>query len=113
MKTINNEAEYKEYKKRYEAKTGNNEETSVIEVWEFLNNIPKKYFSYIDEDKQEMITWTGQKLGDVSFGKEYRDNFGGRRVPISVKGINGKSYYGTYYKSSGNYCNIKLYKKNA
>lgn len=90
-----------------------NELRAKIEVWEFLNDIPETYFLYINEAKWEATNWTGVKLGKVSFGKEYSDNFGGRRVPVSVYAINGKTYHGTYYKSAGNYARIKLYKNQS
>lgn len=87
-----------------------NELRSSIEVYEFINDIPDNYFLYIDESKKEATTWMGDKLGNVSFGREYRDNLGGKRQPIDVHGINGKKYHGIYYKSSGNYARIKLFK---
>lgn len=87
-----------------------NEERSAVEVYEFVTNPPDKYFLYINCTKRIATTWTGDKLGDVSFGSEYRDNFGGKRVPITVYAINGKRYHGTYYKSSGDYARIKLAK---
>src|SRR5215469_13279623 len=80
-----------------------NEERSALEVFEFITNPPDKYFLYIDEKNGTATTWMGDMLGNVSLGREYRDSFGGRRVPITVHGINCKKYHGTYYKSSGNY----------
>lgn len=87
-----------------------NEERSAVEVYEFCTNPPQTYFLYINCTKKEATTWTGDKLGSVSFGSEWRDNFGGKRVPITVYAINGKRYHGTYYKSSGDYARIKLCK---
>jgi len=87
-----------------------NDLRSALEVYEFIHDKPEKYFLYIDEKKTEAITWTGQKLGSVWFGREFRDNFGGKRQPITVCGINGVKYAGTYYKSSGNYARIKAVK---
>jgi hypothetical protein len=65
-------------------------------------------------------TFTGEILGKVDFGCEYQvpvntypSNFMGRestRVSISVHGINGVEYYGTYFKSSGDYARIKARK---
>jgi hypothetical protein len=89
-----------------------NAERSALEVFRFYTDIPIKYFLYIDERQHAAITWTGEKLGDVGFGREWRDNFGGKRVSINVQAINGLLYHGTYYKSSGNYARIKLAKKS-
>ena len=88
----------------------NNEMRSKLEVWEFLNDIPKKYFLYIREEDKTAITFTGAKLGDVSFGSTYRSNFGDTRQSIDVYGINGKKYHGIYFKEAGQYARIKLYK---
>ena len=85
-----------------------NDEISALEVFEFIHDAPEKYFLYIREKEGEAITWTGDKLGTVTFGRPWRDNFGGTRVPIRVQGINGKRYAGTYYKSSGDYARVRL-----
>ena len=68
---------------------------------------PDKYFVYIDEANRTATTWMGEKLGDVTFGHAYRAVFGDVRVPVWVTGINGVKYYGTYYKSAGNYARIQ------
>jgi len=83
---------------------------SAIETYEFISNPPDKYFIYINESKCIATTWTGQPLGSVSFGQEYRSNMGDKRQPVSILGINGRKYHGTYYKSSGNYARIKIKK---
>lgn len=83
-----------------------NEMRSAIELYEFMNNPPDKYFLYIDEDKAIATTWTGQQLGSVTFGKEYKSNMGDKRQSVSIWAVNGHTYYGTYYKSSGNYAHI-------
>jgi hypothetical protein len=87
-----------------------NDERSALEVFDFITNPPEKYFLYINEANRTATTWTGDVLGQVSFGREYRDNFGGRRVPITVRGINGRTYHGTYFKSSGDYARIRVQK---
>jgi hypothetical protein len=89
-----------------------NAERSALEVWNFYTEIPTRYTLYINEAKQLATTWTGERLGVVDFGREWRDNFGGTRVSINVHAINGCLYHGTYYKSSGNYARIKLAKKS-
>ena len=90
-----------------------NEERSALEVFEFCTNPPDKYFLYISCEKQSATTWTGDLLGHVSFGREYRDNFGGRRVPVTVRAINGRTYHGTYFKSSGDFARIRQSKQSA
>lgn len=87
-----------------------NEERSACEVYEWTVNPPDRYFLYVNRTR-EATTWTGDKLGTVSFGSEYRDNFGGKRVPITVYGTNGVKYHGTYYTSSGDYARIKRAKR--
>jgi hypothetical protein len=76
-----------------------------------MNEIPKKYFLYIDTKLNIATTWTGQKLGDVSFGNPYRSNMRDIRIPIRVYALNGEEYYGTFYKSAGDYARITLCKK--
>ena len=88
-----------------------NDDTSAVEVYEWIVNPPARYLAYINEDKRIMTTWTGEILGYTAFGRAYRSNFGDTRVSIDVRGTNGKRYYGTYYKSSGDYCRIKMYTK--
>lgn len=88
-----------------------NEERSACEVYEFWHEKPDRYFCFVNEDHMEVTTWTGEKLGDVSFGCKYRDNFGGERIPVTVRAINGISYHGTYYCSAGDYARLKAYKR--
>jgi hypothetical protein len=88
-----------------------NDERSALEVFDFVTNPPDKYFLYVNETNRTATTWTGDVLGQVSFGREYRDSFGGRRVPITVRAINGRKYHGTYFKSAGNYARIKMAKQ--
>jgi hypothetical protein len=83
-----------------------NEERSAVELYEFMTDPPARYALYINEKTRKATTWTGDILGDAYFGTEWRDNFGGLRVSIDVVGINGIHYYGTYYKSAGNYARI-------
>ena len=92
------------------AKQVTNELRSAIEVYEFINDIPQKYFLYINEKDRTAITLTGDILGSVSFGSEFRSNMGDKRQSVTIKAINGKTYSGTYFKSAGNYARIKAYK---
>jgi hypothetical protein len=103
-----------------------NDETSALEVFEFVRDKPEKYFAYVREpnagtygrssfDRARALyagtgalqTWTGENLGTMQFGAAFRDNFGGIRVPVSVKAINGSVYHGTYFFSAGDYCRLK------
>lgn len=88
-----------------------NDLRSAIEVYEFINDPPKNYFVYINAKELTVTTWTGQRLGTLTFlGPKYRDNFGGQRQSVSLKAINGFRYSGTYYTSSGDYARIKINK---
>jgi hypothetical protein len=104
-----------------------NEERAGVELYEWLSNPPDRYFLYIDAEKYKIATgqagmflgsydrlakdgatnWTGLALGNVRFGRQWRDNFGGVRVPVTVYGNNGVHYIGTYFKSSGDYARIR------
>lgn len=84
-----------------------NDERSALEVFEFLRDKPDRYFLYISRDKAMATTWTGEELGRVTFGRTYRDNFGGERVAITVQAVSGDTYHGTYFKSSGDYARVK------
>lgn len=90
-----------------------NDERGKLEQYRFHQERPAAYFLYINEGEGRATTWTGDTLGAVSFGREYRDNFGGKRVPITVRAINGAVYHGTYYKSSGDYARVKISKRSA
>lgn len=87
-----------------------NEERGYIEVFEFLNDPPVTYFLYIDEEAKLAKTWPGHLLGEVTFGLSYHSNMGDLRVPITVYAINGLTYYGTFYKSAGDYARIRVKK---
>lgn len=97
-----------------------NEERSALEVYRFKNDPPDRYVAYVslpaDRARDEayargrMTTWTGDDLGACYLGGTVRDNFGGKRYPIRVEGINGRKYHGWYYASSGNYCRVKACK---
>jgi hypothetical protein len=90
-----------------------NEERSALEIFEFVSNPPDKYFLYIREKDHTATTWTGEVLGQVFFGRGFRDNFGGKRIPVTVRAINGREYTGTYFKSSGDYARIRETKQSA
>jgi hypothetical protein len=56
-------------------------------------------------------TWTGQILG---YGHVYanvqRSNWGDKRQTVWMLGVNGCCYWGTYYKSAGDYARMTMYK---
>lgn len=93
--------------------TVTNDELSALEVHDFVTNPPDRYFLYINEETGNATTWTGDSLGRAYLGREFRDNFGGKRVPVTIQSINGKTYHGTYFKSAGNYARVKMAKKSA
>jgi uncharacterized secreted protein with C-terminal beta-propeller domain len=72
-----------------------NEDRSAVEVYEFVNDPPERYTVYINTRECTATTWTGDVLGTVTFGKEYRSNMGDKRQHVWMKGINGKVYTGT------------------
>ena len=87
-----------------------NEERGDLELLQFHASPPDRYFLYVDEDKATATTFVGGNLGRVSFGRPYRDNFGGRRVPITLAAVNGRTYHGTYYASAGDYARVRVAK---
>lgn len=115
------QAIYEKWAKQFQQKNGwtviradavppnsfDNGDRAAIEVFEFVNDPPERYFVYINEKENRATTWTGETLGAVEFGREYRDNFHGWRIPVTVRAINGRVYSGTYYKSAGDYARIK------
>ena len=92
--------------------TVTNEQRARVEVYDFVNDPPDKYTAYINKESMCMTTWTGESLGIVSFGKRFGSNFGDTRQHITVTAINGRTYYGTYYCSAGDYCHVRAEKKS-
>jgi hypothetical protein len=94
-----------------------NEERSQLEVWQFVNVPPDRYFVYVSGSGSGTMvtTWTGDSLmatgGIMRRGYEYRSNFGDKRVPISFLGRNGLRYYGTWYVGAGDYARVKTTKR--
>lgn len=122
LETLSRCEKYNNWAKQYTQKNGwvvipkdaqspvifTNDDRSAIEEYEWKQEPPVKYFLYVDEKNRRATTWTGQILATVQFGAAYRSNFGDTRQPIWLKGTNGKKYYGTYFKSSGDYARIKM-----
>ena len=83
---------------------------SQYEVYLFKRDRPQKYFAYHNIEKKsykKITTFTGQKLGDITYvGSVYRSNMGDRRVNIRVKAITGDRYHGTAYIDSGDYARL-------
>lgn len=100
-----------------------NAETSRKEVAAFKADKPEKYFLYVklyDESALPLgypkeygtvTTWTGERLGTIYYvGRVYRSNFGDQRRSIRFRGVNGLSYWGTYYSGAGDYARVTVYK---
>lgn len=84
-----------------------NEERSALEVSEFKANPPLKYFLYIDEETMRATTWTGETLGNIlRLGRTWESNLGDTRQSVLIKAVDGETYAGTYFKSSGNYARV-------
>ena len=70
------------------------------------------YFAYMSGDNKRITTWVGDKLGDVTFiGREYGGGFGGVRQNFRMEGVDGRTWSGTFFKSSGDYVRMKPTKK--
>ena len=91
-----------------------NEEVGQMEQYEFEHKNKGEggtYAGYMSKDMTRITTWMGDTLADVQWkGAEYRGNMGNRAVNFRAKGIDGKLYSGTYYKSSGDYVRMKRIK---
>lgn len=90
-----------------------NEERSAVEVFDFCADPPDRYFVYVNPKAGTVTTWTGEKLGDCQLGQPYVcPAFGSAstRQPIRFKAINGRTYAGTFYRSSGDFARVKLCK---
>ena len=89
-----------------------NEERGRLEQFLFATNPPARYFLYINEERKVATTWVGDILGRVTFGRAWQDNFGGKRIAVRIEGINGRTYTGTYFQSSGQYARVRLLKNS-
>lgn len=85
-----------------------NAERSAVEVYEFIERPPETYFLYINRDQKTAATWTGDVLGQVTFGCAFRSNMGDKRIPITIRAINGHTYHGTFFASAGGYARVKM-----
>ena len=89
-----------------------NEQRADVELFDWINNPPARYFAYMTNSKPEFITnWTGQNLARIiECGAVYRSNIGDRRQNFRCKGTNGVTYSGTAYIDSGDYVRMRAVK---
>lgn len=91
-----------------------NSHRAKIEIHNFINDPPKKYFAYLIKRKSGRVAvtnWTGKHLAFARISRTFIDNFGGDRITFKTgKAINGLKYYGVGYCGFGGYCRIKSYK---
>ena len=96
--------------------TVTNDETSALEVYQFVTDPPDRYFAYVNHDEGDpgygkpctITTWTGEPIAQGKFtSRLYINSMGDKRITFTAKGINGKVYNGTFYYSAGDYCRMK------
>ena len=100
-----------------------NKATSLAEVESFreARNCNVSYFAYwqsgakaspgnwsLSADCNRIVTWVGDTLATVVWsGAPYRGGFDSVRVNFTARGIDGRLWHGTYYKSSGSYVRMR------
>jgi hypothetical protein len=100
-----------------------NAATSRAEVAAFMADVPERHFAYAATQRSgfdttvrlhvgdEITTWTGDKLAQVCDARQpFRDSFGGIRQNFRARAINGATYSGTFYLSSGDYVRMRKVK---
>jgi len=90
-----------------------NEEMTTLEVYDFLNSPPDRYYLYVHSERGVATNFTGTVLGRIQLGPVYEVPAFGRpsvRQSIHIWAINGREYFGTYYRSSGDYARVKVKK---
>jgi hypothetical protein len=100
-----------------------NEEISAAEVAAFKTDKPESYFAYRSKSLfqyrggtkwAEITTWTGEKLADVvHVGEAWTSNMGDKRQAFRARGVNGVTYSGTAYLSTGDYVRMRAVKGDA
>ena len=106
-------ASYKPEEKPANIPDVTNEERSSLEVFDFIDNPPEKYFLYVDVKNKIVTTWTGEKLGNITYlSAPFRCGFGihTKRQSLRFTAINGAVYSGFYFTSSGDYARVKMIK---
>lgn len=109
-----------------------NEELAAIELWSFCNQPPEKMFAYVKKSDKTNVyyrrmpngrggpfdylitNFTGESFGEAHLGYEYKSPAFWQpsiRQSVTLHAINGYWYYGTFYKSSGDYCRLKRGKR--
>ncbi len=91
-----------------------NDMRGQVEAFELNRDKPEKFSAYVNESTSEQVyattyiacrrrdltTWTGHKLGVVTYtGPWHRNNFGGKWRAIDVRTVWGDRYYGREYDS--------------
>jgi hypothetical protein len=92
-----------------------NWETSAREVEAFKARTSTKWGGYFHASNKAVQTWMGDKLADVTWvGRIYKVTTpsGGRseRFNFRAKGIDGRTWAGTAYTSSGDYVSMRVVK---
>jgi len=85
------------------ADVANNENRSLVEVWQFCADPPDRCVIYVKRGNRNCgtaTTWTGDFLGELVFGYTWTSNFGDRRSSFRMKGINGAKYAGVWCESA-------------
>lgn len=94
-----------------------NKERGEVEAYDFKHKdtgADGSYFAYYNGNAAQHLitTWMGDTLARVTWrGMPYRAGFGGTRINFRALGIDGKTYAGTYFTSSGNYVRMKRIKE--
>ena len=83
-----------------------NEMRSRVERYEIFRDLPQKLVAYLSSDCANVTTWTGDHLGTVSIGAQYRSNMGDMRYPFRTV-INGTAYSGIGYGGGGMHCRLR------
>ena len=87
------------------------DERSLVDIFDFMAEKPGQYFAY-RPGIGPVTNWMGFKLADVvSVGREWRDNFGGKRYSFRCRAINGVEYSGTAFPSAGDYVRLRAVKR--
>lgn len=91
-----------------------NEDRSKLELFNFVNDKPQKYFAYLSKDengKWIVSNWMGEKLASANVYNIATSNFGDQRHYFDTyNSINGIRYYGIGYGGNGMYCRMKAFK---
>ena len=83
---------------------------NVAEMAAFQQGKTNRVFAYWHK-AAEIRTWMGGILARITWtGNEYSCPFGSRRINFGARGIDGRTYSGTYYKSSGDYVRMRVVK---